>query len=117
MDIKSRVFEIQRLISVNKFSEAIFDCEKLIKKFPENSYFYNLCGLALQRSDQINKSIKFFKKAIALEPENFAALNNLANSYKGLFEYKKAEDLYIEIKKKDPKDFLVLQEILRKVDL
>jgi len=39
MDIKSRVFEIQRLISVNKFSEAIFDCEKLIKKFPENSYF------------------------------------------------------------------------------
>ena len=108
MDIKSRVFEIQRLISVNKFSEAIFDCEKLIKKFPENSYFYNLCGLALQRSDQINKSIKFFKKAIALEPENFAALNNLANSYKGLFEYKKAEDLYIEIKKKDPKNIKAL---------
>jgi Flp pilus assembly protein TadD len=108
MDIKNRVFEIQRLISVNKFSQAISDCEKLIKKFPENTYFYNLCGLALQRSDQINKSIKFFKKAITLEPKNFAAMNNLANSYKSLFEYKKAEDLYIEIKKKDPTNIRVL---------
>ena len=108
MDIKNRVFEIQRLISVNKFSQAISECEKLIKKFPENTYFYNLCGLALQKSDQINKSIKFFKKAISLEPKNFAAMNNLANSYKGLFEYKKAEDLYIEIKKKDPTNIKVL---------
>jgi tetratricopeptide (TPR) repeat protein len=62
----------------------------------------------LQRSDQTNKSIKFFKKAISLEPKNFAALNNLANSYKGLFQYKKAEDLYIEIKKKDPKNIKAL---------
>ena len=99
MDIKNRVLEIQKLISINKFSQAILDCEKLIKKFPENSYFYNLCGLALQKSDQTNKSIKYFKKAISLEPTNFAAMNNLENSYKGLFEYKKAEDLYIEIKK------------------
>ncbi|WP_435096751.1 tetratricopeptide repeat-containing sulfotransferase family protein [Candidatus Pelagibacter bacterium nBUS_27] len=108
MDIKNRVLEIQKLISINKFSQAILDCEKLIKKFPENSYFYNLCGLALQKSDQTNKSIKYFKKAISLEPTNFAAMNNLANSYKGLFEYKKAEDLYIEIKKKDPTNIKVL---------
>ena len=60
MDIKNRVFEIQRLISVNKFSQAISECEKLIKKFPENTYFYNLCGLALQESDQTLKSIKYF---------------------------------------------------------
>ena len=36
MDIKSRVIGIQKLISVNKFSQAISECEKLIKKFPEN---------------------------------------------------------------------------------
>ena len=102
MDIKNRVFEIQKLISVNKFSQAILDCEKLIKKFPKNSYFYNLCGLALQGSNQIFKSIKYFEKALSFESANFAAMNNLANSHKRLFEYKKAEDLYIEIIKKDP---------------
>ena len=108
MDIKNRVLEIQKLISINKFSQAILDCEKLIKKFPENSYFYNLCGLALQKSDQTNKSIKYFKKALSLEPKNFASMNNLANSYKLLFEYKKAEDLYIEIIKKDSTNIKVL---------
>ena len=108
MDIKSRVFKIQKLISINKFSQAILECEKLIKKFPENSYFYNLCGLALQSSDQTLKSIKYFEKALFFEPNNFAAMNNLANSYKRLFEYKKAEDLYIEIIKKDPTNIKAL---------
>jgi tetratricopeptide (TPR) repeat protein len=108
MDIKNRVLEIQKLISVNKFSHAILACEKLIKKFPDNSYFYNLCGLALQGSDQTHKSIKYFEKALFIEPNNFAAMNNLANSYKRLFEYKKAEDLYIEIIKKDPTNIKAL---------
>ena len=101
MDIKSRIFGIQKLISVKKFSQAISECEKLIKKFPKNSYFYNLCGLALQESDQTLKSIKYFEKALVFESTNFAAMNNLANSYKRLFEYKKAEDLYIKIIKED----------------
>ncbi|MDA9671619.1 sulfotransferase [bacterium] len=101
MDIKSKVFEIQRLISVNKFPQATLNCEKLIKKFPENSFFYNLCGLALQGGGQTLKSVEYFEKALSLDPINFAAMNNLANSYKRLFEFKKAEDLYIEIIKKD----------------
>ena len=108
MDIKSRVFEIQKLISINKFSQAISHCEKLIKKFPENSYFYNLCGLALQESDQTVKSIKYFEKALAFESTNFAAMNNLANSYKRLLEYKKAEDLYVKIIKEDPTNIKAL---------
>ena len=101
MDIKSRVFEIQKLISINKFSQAISHCERFIKKFPANSYFYNWCGLTLHESDQSVKSIKYFEKALAFESTNFAAMNNLANSYKRLFEYKKAEDLYIKIIKED----------------
>jgi tetratricopeptide (TPR) repeat protein len=108
MDIKKRIFEIQKLISVNKFSQAILDCEKLIKKFPENSFFYNLCGLALQGNDQTYKSIKYFEKAIYFEPKNFAAMNNLANSHKRLFEYQKAENLYVEVIKQDPKNIKAL---------
>ena len=90
MDIKNRLFEIQKLISINKFPQAILNCEKLIKKFPNNSYFYNLCGLALQGNGQIFKSIKYFNKALIFDPKNFAVMNNLANSHKRLFEYKKA---------------------------
>jgi Flp pilus assembly protein TadD len=108
MDIKNKVFEIQKLISVNKLSQAITSCEKLIKKFPNNSYFYNLCGLTLQRDSQIKKSIKYFEKALFFEQNNFAAMNNLANAYKHLCEYKKAEDLYKNILKEDPKNIRAL---------
>ena len=107
MDIKNKVFEIQKLISVNKLSQAITSCEKLIKKFPNNSYFYNLCGLTLQRDSQIKKSIKYFEKALFFEQNNFAAMNNLANAYKHLCEYKKAEDLYKNILKEDPKNIVL----------
>jgi tetratricopeptide (TPR) repeat protein len=104
MDIKDRVFEIQKLISENKTSKAITICEKLIKKFPDNAYFYNLCGLALQKEGQINKSVNYFQKALSFEQNNFAAMNNLANSYKSLYKYKKAEDLYKKIIIENPKD-------------
>ena len=108
MDIKNRVFEIQKLISTNKLPQAITSCKKLIKKFPDNSYFYNLCGLALQKNGQIIKSIKYFEKALFFEQNNFSAMNNLANAYKHLCEYKKAEDLYKKILIEDKKNIRAL---------
>ena len=104
MDIKDRILEIQKLINLNKLSKASINCEKLIKKFPNNSYFYNLNGLIFQKKGSIRKSINYFQKAIAFQKNNYAAMNNLANSYKSLFEYKPAENLYIKIIKEDPKN-------------
>ena len=108
MDIRNKVLEIKKLITANKFPQAILSCKKLIKKFPDNSYFYNLCGLALQNSGQTSKSIKYLERSLFFEPKNFAAMNNLANSHKFLFEYKKAEDLYKKIIKEDPTNIKAL---------
>ena len=93
MDIKEKILEIQKLINLNQFTKAIVNCEKLIKKFPDNSYFYNLYGLVLQNSGNIKKSIKYFEKALVFQQDNFAAMNNLANSYKSLYQYKDSENL------------------------
>ena len=103
MDLKIRINEIQVLLNEKKFSKAINKCEKLTKKFPENSYFFNLLGLILQSSGQIQKSITNFQKALEIEQNNFAAMNNLANSYKKLFQYDKAEYFYKKIILKDSK--------------
>jgi Flp pilus assembly protein TadD len=108
MDIKSKVFKIQTLISSNQFFQAGKICDKLIKKFPQNTYFYNLKGLILQSSGQLKKSIEYFNKALSLDQNNYAAMNNLATVYKNVYEFKKSEDLYKKVIKKNPKNIKVL---------
>ena len=108
MDLKIKIDEIQVLLSKKKFSEAIKKSEKLNKKFPNNSYFLNLLGLTLQSSGQIQKSIINFKRALEIEQNNFAAMNNLANSYKKLHQYDQAEIFYKRIILKDPKNIKAL---------
>jgi len=57
----------------------------------------------LQGSKNTLASINFFNKAIEVEPNNIAAINNLANSYKALSKFDIAEKLYLKILKINPK--------------
>jgi tetratricopeptide (TPR) repeat protein len=93
---------------VKKFTQAIINCHKLIKLHPDISYLYNLCGMAYQGNNQTKKSIESFYLALHYDPENLAAMNNLANSYKSLNHNDKAEELYERILKKDPNNIKCL---------
>jgi tetratricopeptide (TPR) repeat protein len=108
MDLKNKIFEIQKLISLNKKSEAKDKCEKLIRKFPNNSFALNMYGLILQSIDRINESKSYFQKAILAQSDNYAAMNNLANSYRNSYEFKISEDLYKNVIKNDPKNIKAL---------
>ena len=108
MDFKNRIFEINNLINHNKLIQAEKKCQSLIKKFPDNSYLQNLLGLIVQNQGKLEKSVIFFQKAITLEKDNDAAINNLANSFRKLYQFKKAEDLYKEIIKNNPKNIIAL---------
>ena len=108
MELRQKIQSIQNLIRVENFTSAITNCKKLLKKYPNNSFVYNLYGLALQGDRKIDSSIEFFTKALFYEPENIAAMNNLANSYKHLNQLEKAENLYLKIIKKDPKNIKAL---------
>jgi len=108
MDLKNKIFEIQKLISLNKKSQAKDQCEKLIKKFPDNSFVLNMYGLILQSVGRTNESISYFEKAIFNQSNNYAAMNNLANSYRNIYEFKKSEDLYKNVIKNDPKNIKAL---------
>jgi len=108
MDLKEKIAIIHNLIRVNKFTQAITNCNKLIKQNPDISYLYNLCGLAYQGNKQIPKSIESFNIALHHDPKNIAAMNNLANSYKSLNQNAKAEEIYKTILKKDPNNIKCL---------
>ena len=108
MDLKEKISIIQNLLSVNKYSEAIKNCNKLIKQFPDIPYVYNLCGLAYQGNRQMLKSIELFSKALHFEPSNIAAKNNIANSYKHINQNDKAEAIFKSIISDDPKNIKAL---------
>ena len=108
MELRQKIQAIQNLIRVKNFLSAIVNCKKLLKKYPNNSYIYNLCGLALQGEGKIPESIEFFSIAIHHEPENLAAMNNLANSFKAIHKLDKAEQLYARIIEKDTQNLKAL---------
>ena len=103
MDLNKKSQIILKKLKENKFYEVISKCKKLIKTFPDKSHLYHLCGLAYQRIKKINISINYFKKAIKLDPKDLGVQNNLANSYKHLYQYDLAENIFLDIlnKKKD----------------
>ena len=94
MDIREKVEKLQNHLKANNYKFVIDECNKLIQKFPYNSFLYNLCGLALQGNGNTRHSIEYFNKSIDLDPNNFSAKNNLGNSYKAIGRYDLAESNY-----------------------
>ena len=108
MDLREKISVIQNLIGVKNFKDAIYHCNKLLKQYPNISYIYNLCGLAHQGNREMLKSIELFSKALHYEPQNIAAKNNLANSYKHTNQNRKAEEIYKSIINQDPNNIKAL---------
>ena len=102
MDIREKVEKLQNHLKANNYKFVIDECNKLIQKFPYNSFLYNLCGLALQGNGNTRHSIEYFNKSIDLDPNNFSAKNNLGNSYKAIGRYDLAESNYSSALKLKP---------------
>ena len=102
MEIEKKIQQLQNFLKIKNYSFVIQECKKLLIKYPNDSFLYNLCGLALQGNGNIPMSIEYFKKSIDLEPRNIAAKNNLANSYKSVGEINLAEKLYNDVLKDNP---------------
>jgi len=96
MNLADRIKILNNHLQAQNFNHVLEGCTKLLKKHPEVGYIYNLAGLAYQGKKQILKSIECFKQALSLEKNNFAAMNNLANSYKNVGKIDLSENLYLK---------------------
>ena len=103
MELLKEIEKIHYNLKKKDYEKAISQCNILIKKFPQNSYLYNLCGLALQQHKRIQGAIPYFEKSISLDPNNIFARNNLANSFKIIGKFELCEKLYKEALSIDPK--------------
>ena len=103
MDLVEKLRVLQNQLAVGNLRNVIEGCQKILKKNPKNPFVLNLFGLALQRNKQIPQSIKCFIGALEIEPNNIAAINNLANSYKVVGKIDLAENLYKRVIELNPR--------------
>ena len=61
---------------------AIANAKKLLKKFPNYVFLFNIIGLSLQAKKEFNEAINYFHKALQINPNYFLALNNIGLSYR-----------------------------------
>jgi len=108
VDIDKKINQINIKLNLKKFNEVISECKKLIKKEPNISILYNICGLALQGKKEHKDSFNFFSKAIEINKNDFAPKINLANSYMYLNDFKNAEKLFQSLLIEQPEDYILI---------
>ena len=82
----------------NKDFNFVIDKSKiLLKKNSGNDFLWNIQGLGYQHKGNYTQSVVSFEKAILINSKNIASKNNLANSYKYLKDFAKAEQYFNEI--------------------
>ena len=94
--------KLQNYLKAKDFKTVVYGCEKLITKFPNNAFLFNLLGLALHGNGNYLIAIDKFKRALDLDPNFLPSKNNLANSYKAIGNFEKAEFYYKNVLKIKP---------------
>ena len=62
MEPNKKVDQLLQDLKLGKFKKVISEGEKLLKKYQDKGYLFNICGLAHQRLKHIEISIVYFKK-------------------------------------------------------
>jgi len=105
MNLITETQKLQNYLKIQDYKTVVDGCEKLIKKFPNNPFLFNLLGLALHGSGKCLIAIDRYKKALDLDLNFLPAMNNIANSYKAIGNFEKAEHYYNKVIKIKPNYF------------
>ena len=81
-------------LNKGKFDFVLKECLKLKETYPESSFLDNYIGLIYKSLGKFNEAEKFFHNSLKINPNNYAAINNLANTYKANNKIEKAIENY-----------------------
>ncbi len=90
--LKKQVSILVNLFEAKRFVELIGKGTVLIKKYPNQTIFYNITSLAYNAIDKRSDANNLLIKALKIEPNNISVLNNL-----GLVSANSGEDVMAEM--------------------
>ncbi|MEJ2415571.1 MAG: tetratricopeptide repeat protein [Exilibacterium sp.] len=86
-----------------KYVEAIDILNRIAPKTPKNSAPYINLGIAYFRTNEFEKAEQSFKKALEINPDHPAAINEFAIFYREVGKFTEARKLYERVVAKYPK--------------
>ena len=94
-NIETAIIKLVENFHSNLFDDVISSTLLLLNQYPKLPILYNLLGASYASKDQNKLAIKYFKKAIKLDSNNFEYYNNIGKSLFSLNLYDEAK-LYFE---------------------
>ena len=78
------------------FDKAEYLCKKIINKYPNYSFTYNLMGLILTEKKKYDEAIKIYELGLKINPKYGMIYNNLGSIYNVNNDYKKSEECFLK---------------------
>ena len=101
-NIKIELPKIINAFNSGQYELVINRASILLKKNQDNDFLWNIKGLAFQVQRRYQLSIECFIKAVQINPNNLAALNNLGISHKKSMDYTAADKCFNKVIKINP---------------
>lgn len=110
MDVWNQLFFAES--QLNYFQEMIYDSEKAIELFPNQSLMYYFNGIAHNRLRNYDKAVKSLKKATLIGSDNSGLMSDLysqlGDAYNAQKEHKKSDEAFDKSIEFDPNNSMVL---------
>ena len=103
INLKKEASIIINLLNSQRFEEAINKITPLIKKFPDQPFFYNTLSIGYNGIKDYQKSLSILKKGLLKDSKEITLLNNLGLTYQKIGDEEQAEKFFDQAIQINPK--------------
>ena len=103
IDLKKEASIIINLLNSQRFEEAINKITPLIKKFPDQLFFYNTLSIGYNGIKDYQKSLDILNKGLQKDSKEITLLNNLGLTYQKIGNEDQAEKKFSQAIQINPK--------------
>ncbi len=109
--MNDKIKELFEIFKRNEFSDAKKLALKLEKKYKKNVVIYKILGTIESQAGNYLDALKYFEKALDLDPSSYENLNNVGNALDDNGNYKEAIHYFKEALKIKPKNIHVMNNL------
>ncbi|MDA9349889.1 tetratricopeptide repeat protein [bacterium] len=91
---QNQIQSLIKLYSRGQFKHGLQQATALLHKFPNSCFLYNIRGLILRATNQLDASIEAYTKALNIKPDYAAAYNNMGITLQSQGKLEEAIEAY-----------------------
>lgn len=108
--------DARELVESEKYFDALILLKRLEQESPVNAEVHNLLGYAYRKTDEFERSMSAYEKALSLDPGHKGALEYQGELYLALGQLDKAIGNLVKLKKICPTGCSELEELENEIE-